>query len=195
MLAKGAAAAVLCEHSGDADLVVTGGRGQGGMAGLSLGSVGERVAAYAHGRVVVVRGHWRPTAGLIPGAVVVGADGSPGCRPAVDFAFEQAALWEVPLLAMCALADAPGSLGCAPICQKNFELTIDSAEQKHPRVAVKRSIEPGDPRSALLCATRDAQMVVVGARGRGGLKGMKLGTVSQAMLQYAPCPVAVVHAR
>lgn len=48
-----------------------------------------------------------------------------------------------------------------------------------------------DPRNALT-ASRDAQ-IVVGSRGRGGFKGMTLGTVSQAVLQYAPCPVAVIH--
>jgi nucleotide-binding universal stress UspA family protein len=72
MLVPGSAAAALCEHSSEADIVVTGAKGQGGMAGTSLGSVSEHVAAYAHGSIVVVRGHWRPAAGLSRGAVVVG---------------------------------------------------------------------------------------------------------------------------
>jgi nucleotide-binding universal stress UspA family protein len=193
MLTPGSAAAVLCEHSGEADMVVTGARGRGGMAGLLLGSVSEHVAAYAHGAVVVVRGHWFPAADFGRGSVVVGADGSPGCRAAVDFAFRQAALWEVPLLAVCALADAPGSLGHARVCQKGFELTITEAAEKQPEVAVQRSVVPGDARGAILAACRDAQLVVVGSRGRGGIKGMALGTVSQAVLHHAPCPVAVVH--
>jgi nucleotide-binding universal stress UspA family protein len=193
MLARGAAAAVLCEHSREADMVVTGARGQGGMAGLLLGSVSEQVAAHARARVVAVRGHWRPAAEFSPGAIVVGADGSAGCRAAVDFAFEQAALWDVPVLAVCALADAPGSLGGARVCQRDFERTIGMAQQKRPQIAVKRSVAPGDARSALLTASSDAQMVVVGPRGRGGIKGMALGTVAQAVLHHAPCPVAVVH--
>jgi nucleotide-binding universal stress UspA family protein len=193
MLVPGSATAALCEHSREADIVVTGAKGQGGMAGTLLGSVSEHVAAYAHGSIVVVRGHWRPAAGLGRGAVVVGADGSRGCRAAVDFAFAQAALWEVPLVAVCALADAPASLGNARVCQDDFEATIGAAETERPQVAAKRSITPGGPRSALLTASRDAQIVVVGSRGRGGFKGMTLGTVSQAVLQYAPCPVAVIH--
>jgi nucleotide-binding universal stress UspA family protein len=193
LLAGGPAGAVLCEHSREADMVVTGSRGHGGMAGLLLGSVSERVASLAHGRVVVVRGHWHPAAAFSRGAVVVGADGSPGCRPAVDFAFEQAALWDVPLLAVCALADAPGALGAAEACQHDFELTFDMAEKGHPQVPARRWVVPDGARDALLTAARDAQMVVVGSRGRGGIRGMTLGTVSQAMLQHAPCPVAVVH--
>ena len=36
-------------------------------------------------------------------------------------------------------------------------------------------------------------LVVVGSRGRGGLEGMCLGSVAQAVLHHAPCPVAVVR--
>jgi nucleotide-binding universal stress UspA family protein len=193
MLARGQAAAVLCEHSREADMVVTGARGQGGMTELLLGSVSEHVAAHARGRVVVVRGHWSPAAEFGRGTVVVGADGSAGSRAAVDFAFEQAALWEVPLLAICALADAPGSLAGGRACQEGFELTMARAVETHPGVLVRRSVTPGGARGALLSASGNAQMVVVGSRGRGGIKGMSLGAVSQAVLHHAPCPVAVVH--
>jgi len=37
-------------------------------------------------------------------------------------------------------------------------------------------------------------MLVVGARGRGGFEGMSLGSIAQAVLHHAPCPVGVVHA-
>ena len=49
------------------------------------------------------------------------------------------------------------------------------------------------PRAALLDATSGAQLLIVGSRGRGGLEGMLLGSVSQAMLHHARCPVGVVH--
>jgi len=49
------------------------------------------------------------------------------------------------------------------------------------------------PAHALAQSTGDAQLVVVGSRGRGGLTGMLLGSVSQAMLQHAECSVAVVR--
>ena len=56
-----------------------------------------------------------------------------------------------------------------------------------------RQVLAGTPRSALLAAAADAQMLVVGARGRDGLDEMSLGSIAQAVLHYAPCPVAVVH--
>ena len=75
-LAAGSAARVLCERSRDADMVVTGGRGHGELPGVRLGPVSWEVAGHASGRVVVVRGAWRP-ANQPPGPVVLGADGSP----------------------------------------------------------------------------------------------------------------------
>jgi len=56
-------------------------------------------------------------------------------------------------------------------------------------------VTPGQPRTALLDAASDAQLLVVGARGRGGVRGMLLGSVSEAMLHHASCPVGVVHSR
>lgn len=193
LLVAGSAAAVLCERSQDASMVVVGARGLGGVAGLHLGSVSSQVAAHASGRVIVVRGHWRPAAGFVPGAIVVGANGSPPSRDALDFAFEEATLREAPVLTVCALADAPGSLGGADNRREQFEDAIGRWEKNHPEVAVTRRLAHGGARDALLTAAHDAQLLVVGSRGRGGIAGMTLGSVSIAMLHHAPCPVGVAR--
>jgi nucleotide-binding universal stress UspA family protein len=193
LLACGSAAAVLCEQSAHADMVVMGSRGYGGLTGLLLGSASAQVAAHAAGRVVVVRGHWQPAGGYIPGAVVVGADGSGASSAAISFAFEEAALRGAALLAVCALADTPGSLGGARQIEEQFEQAVALEEKAHPETTALRQIAHGPPRATLLAAAQDAQMLVVGARGRGGLRGMRLGSVSQALLHHAPCPVGVVH--
>ena len=61
-------------------------------------------------------------------------------------------------------------------------------------MAVQRQVTVQSPRAALLYAAQDAQLLVVGCRGRGGVHGMVLGSVSQALLFHAACPVAVIHA-
>jgi nucleotide-binding universal stress UspA family protein len=193
LLLCGSAAHVLCEQGANADMVVLGSRGHGGLAGMLLGSVSAQVTAHAAGRVVVVRGHWQPAGGYVPGAVVVGADGSEACSAAISFAFEEAALRDAALLAVCALADTPGSLGGARQIEEQFELAVAREEKAYPEVTALRQIARGAPRAALLAAAQDAQMLVVGARGRGGLRGMRLGSVSHAVLHHATCPVGVVH--
>ena len=191
-LAAGSAAQVLCERSRAADMVVVGSRGHGELPGVRLGSVSWQVAGYASGPVVVVRGAWRP-ANQIPGPVVLGADGSPAGQAAITFAFEEAALRVVPLVTVCALADAPGRLGGSRQLEEDFDQALAVAAKEYPDVSVVRQVLPGTPREGLLSAAADAQLLVVGARGRGGFDEMSLGSIAQAVLLYAPGPVAVVR--
>ena len=193
LLAAGPAAAVLCERSARADMLVVGSRGQGGFAGLPLGSVSSQVAALAPGRIVVVRGHWRRVPTHAPPLIVVGTEGSAASEPAVQFAFEEAAYHGTALLAVCALADSPENLGDARQIRDSFERLIARCEQAYPEVVVGRHVTQGCGRTALLGAAGEAQLLVVGARGRCGIEGMMLGSVSTALLQHAPCPVGIVH--
>jgi nucleotide-binding universal stress UspA family protein len=191
-LVAGPAARVLCERSRDADMVVVGSRGHGELPGVRLGSVSWQVAGHASGRVVVVRGPWRP-ANRPPGPVVLGVDGSPAGQAAITFAFEEAGLRDVPLVAVCSLADAPGRLGGGRQLEEDFDQMVATEAKEHPEVSVIRHVLAGTPRAALLTASAGAQLLVVGARGRGGLEQMSLGSIAQAVLQYAPCPVGVVR--
>jgi nucleotide-binding universal stress UspA family protein len=191
-LAAGSAARLLCERSRNADMVVVGGRGHSELPGLLIGSVPWQLAGHAAGRVIVVRGAGR-SANRSPGVVAVGADGSPAGQAAVVFAFEEAALRDVPLVAVCALTDAPGRLGEFRRVQEDYEHMVAIEAKEYPQVSVTHQVLPGAPRRALLAAAADAQLLVVGARGRDGLDQMTLGSVAQAVLQHAPCPVGVIR--
>jgi len=192
VLARGPAARVLCERSGTAEMVVAGPRRHGGVAGLRLGSMAWQVAMHGHGPVVIVRGQWH-VADHAPGPVVVGLDLSSASQAAIAFAFREAQLHSVPLLAVCALADAADVLGGAREMEAAFSRAITLLEKEHPDITVLRHVAQGSPRTALLAAANDAQLLVVGCRGRAGVRGMSLGSVAQAMLHHAPCPVAVIR--
>jgi len=192
ILAEGSPARVLCERSDSAEMVVVGSHGHGGLSDSLLGSVSWQVASHGRGRVVIVRGLWRPV-NHSAGPVVVGVDGSPGSQAALVFAAEEAALRDVPLVAVCALADAPGVLGGAAQMEEGFSRLMTLREKEHPEVTVLRQVSFGPPRTALLNAAEGAQMLVLGARGLGGLDGMSLGSVAATLLHHSPCPVGVVH--
>ncbi len=203
-LPSGGAAAVI-DQSRTAEVVVVGCRGLGGFAGLLLGSVSSQVAAHAYGPVIVVRPA-EPTAAPPTAPVVVGVDGSPGSGRAVEFAFTEAALRGTGLTALSIYwADPtkdlrqPGPAIDEAAGDRADQLVTDSVApwlEKYPQVRVTTAlIHQLNAEYSLVEASRDAGLVVVGARGRGGFTGLLLGSVSQALVHHAHCPVAVVHPR
>ncbi|SLJ82536.1 Universal stress family protein [Mycobacteroides abscessus subsp. abscessus] len=67
--------------------------------------------------------------------------------------------------------------------------------EQYPDVQVRRIVVPDRPVRALLDASADAQLVVVGSRGRGGFTGMLLGSTSNALLHVVECPITVIRHR
>jgi nucleotide-binding universal stress UspA family protein len=195
----GPPALVLQERSTEAGMLVLGSRGHGGFGGLLAGSTAVSVTAHAHCPVVVVRDGQAATSG----PVVVGLDGSDAARVALGFAVERAAQRDVPLRVLRVWE--PSGDRWAPPGFDPDEVTTDeraAAEQElarwretFPDVPVELRVCPGNPAALLVEASREAQLVVVGTRGRGGLRGMLLGSVSQQLVQHAHCPVAVVRER
>lgn len=77
--------------------------------------------------------------------------------------------------------------------QRLLDDTLSPWQERHPGVTVQRRLVRSRVRPALIEASGEAQLVVAGARGRGGFTGLLLGSVSQALLHHAHCPVAVVR--
>ncbi|WP_024755165.1 universal stress protein [Streptomyces exfoliatus] len=193
---------VLEAQSHGAELVVVGSRGMGGFAGLLVGSTAVHLAAHGRCPVLVVRERSERA-----GPVVLGIDGSPAGASAVDFAFAEAALRGVGLVALHAwttwnapvpppqdpaepYASRPGVLAQAE--ESLLGEALAGRRERYPDVPVELRVVHGATREALIEASRAAQLLVVGARGRGGFAGLLLGSVSQAVLHHAHCPVAVV---
>ena len=68
-------------------------------------------------------------------------------------------------------------------------------QERYPDVKVDRVVVRDRPRHQLIDWSRQAQLVVVGSRGRGGFAGLLLGSTSRQLAEHAPCPVVVVPPR
>lgn len=66
-------------------------------------------------------------------------------------------------------------------------------QEKYPDVAVRRVVTHHPVVKALLAHAGDAQLLVVGSRGHGGVTGMLLRSTSQALIHHASCPLLVVR--
>ncbi len=72
---------------------------------------------------------------------------------------------------------------------------IATHQKRFPAVDVEPRAVQGSPAKNLIASSRDARMLVVGARGLGGFAGMVLGSVSDQCIRQAACPVLVVRTR
>ncbi|GAA4579913.1 universal stress protein [Micromonospora coerulea] len=198
----GGAGAALVEESRRAELVVVGSRGHGGFAGLLLGSVSGQLAQHGHCPVLVVRPAEEPIP--VHGPVVVGVDGSESAALAVRQAADEAERRGSPLVLMHVRPTDRAGGGPEGVAESGVAEEAGSAElltgaagrvrADHPGLPVtERPVRAAKPAQALIEASGEAALVVVGSRGRGGFAGLLLGSVSQALVQHAHCPVLIAH--
>jgi len=197
------AAPALVGASETADTVVLGARGRSAARDVLMGSVTVQVSAHARCPVVVV--HDSPVVVAAGAPVVVGVDGSALSTNAIAYAYEQASLRGVGLTvvhawwleyAEGAAASAIWSVDWQQFAEEEQALVAQSLagwQEKYPDVTVRRHSVRGLPVEALVRQSETAALVVMGTRGRGGFRGLLLGSVSQGVMHRAHCPVAIVH--
>ncbi|MEU5261989.1 universal stress protein [Amycolatopsis sp. NPDC021455] len=202
-LTNGWAAEHLIGRSASVDLLVLGSRGLGGFTGLLAGSVAVQVAAHGHCPLVVVRSTDPRTPPRQDGPIVVGIDGSPAGEAAIPFAFQAADARGVPLVAVHTWTDQAIPIGWQSTLATDWKVIrkehlkllderLSPFRTRYPEVTVQPDVTMDRPAPTLLEHARTAQLAVVGTRGRGGFRGLLLGSTSQALIQHAACPVAIV---
>lgn len=205
-IAEGSAIDMLLDMAHDVTMIVMGSRGLGGLSGMVLGSVSAAVVSHATCPVVVVREDNNVTEDTKYGPVVVGVDGSEVSQKATEFAFAEADARGCELVAVHTWIDmqVQASLAGLSAAQHKWEEVekeqgeildqrLKPLKDKYPNVPVKTIVTRDRAVRALAEQAEGAQLLVVGSHGRGGFKGMLLGSTSRALLQSAPCPMTVVR--
>ncbi|WP_018503569.1 universal stress protein [Parafrankia discariae] len=191
--------AALEENSADVEMIVVGSHGHGPVHRALAGSVAQGVVNHARVPVVVVRGATEgPPA---PRPVIVGVDGSGNSVGALRWAAEAAALRRAPLRVVHALGhtDVPypeliiaGQSDLLHRAQETLDEIVAKGLAGAGEIVVDTVVTPEAPSAVLLRETENAQLLVVGHRGRGGFAELLLGSVSHQSILHARCPVAVV---
>ncbi|MFD1810780.1 universal stress protein [Rhodococcus gannanensis] len=192
---------LLLDLSERSRMIVLGTRGRGAIRSALLGSVTSAVVTHAHCPVVVVPS---PELPAVDAPVVVGVDGSTNSVPAVEAAFVEASLRRAPLVAVHAWSDidfdtlpvAVEALPWSAVAESEEAALAESLagmQERFPDVEVTRVVVQDNAVDQLLARSTNAQLVVVGSHGRGGFRGMLLGSTSRALLHRTERPLMVVR--
>jgi nucleotide-binding universal stress UspA family protein len=138
--------------------------------------------------------------------IVVGVDGSPASKAAIDWAARDASLHKVSLTLVHVAGGPPGLWSPTPPLtglgewqqRRGHELLADAvkiaedAAREFDGLQIKTEMYYSAIIPTLVDMSKEARMLVVGRRG-GGALGPLLGSVSSAVIHHAHCPVAAIH--
>ena len=195
----GYAGRVLAQCSTDAALIVVGSRGVSAMRGALLGSVSQYVLEHAAAPVMVVHSDTAEP----PKRVVVGVDGSPSSTAALQWADSYALDHKIPLVVVHA-GGPPVSAFLVPglstsavadwtdAATAGLATWVEEALGSQRATDVRQQVDPRPAMTALLDLIDTDDLVVVGRRGAGGVKGLLLGSVARRLAAHVPGAVVVV---
>jgi len=135
------------------------------------------------------------------GVILVGYDGSKYSQHALDYAAFEARLRDASVAVAIAWEVAPYDLGVTPealsTVSRTAEATLERAasylKEHYPDIQFQTHLLEGEAAYALIELAKEADLVVVGHRGRGGFATLLLGSVSDQLIHHANVPVVVVR--
>ncbi|MEP7112760.1 MAG: universal stress protein [Ilumatobacteraceae bacterium] len=194
----------LAESAVQGDQIVVGATGHSGLVDGLVGSVTTGVTHRAHVPVIVVPSKSLTKVRAEMTKIVVGVDGSPESLRALAWAYDEALAsgaaldvvhaWAYPYtVSRNSMREVRKPMEFEAV--KELQTSLDSlgARLTEGSVVVHSKLCEDTPAEALLKAGSRADLIVVGSRGRGGLRSVLLGSVSRSVMYHAVCPVAVIR--
>ena len=194
----------LIDASEDAHLIVVGSSRISGLERILLGRSALAVSLHSRCPVVIMPEGGRTD---IDGPVVLGFDGSEGSRMAAERAFWMADLRGAPIRTVTSwyaevvdgqVVTTPGTPAWEQVesgYRRMVEEGIKDLRERYPHIDVDIRIVRGPAAEVLVRESEDASMLVIGSRGRGGFRGMLLGSVSHKVIETAKSPVMVIRGK
>lgn len=137
------------------------------------------------------------------GLVVVGVDGSKSSSTALEWAAKDAKArgatlkvvhaWEVPAFGYGPYDGPTDWSGWRDDAARNLDEQVNAVLGDDTGIDIVREVKEGSAARVLLDEAAEADLLVVGSRGRGGFAGLLLGSVSAQLAHHAPCPVTIVR--
>ncbi len=138
------------------------------------------------------------------GSIIVGVDGSPESNNALRWAVEEAKLrgvrlkavhcWLYPIAIGIDVYTLPSKDGMAKSAASALDVAVDLALEGFAGAPpIERIVVNGSAGHVLVNMSDDAELVVVGTRGRGGFTGLLLGSAANQVAHHAKCPAVLIH--